>query len=108
MWRVGRATFRVIFVSSHDARKIEARLSPISRKKDTVEEQHTTHASVLLSGADYLDSIVTDMEKEAETMQAKAHLTHIPQVRQGYERFAEVLRHCAQTLRDKSHELRKA
>jgi len=71
-----------------------------------VEEQHTTHTAVLHSGADYLDSIATDMEKEAISIEAKAQQTHILQVRDGYERFGEVLRHCAQTLRAKSRELR--
>ena len=73
-----------------------------------MEEQHTTHTAVLHSGADYLDSLVVEMEKQAETIEAKAAQTHIPQVREGYERFAEALRHCAQTLQDKSRELRNS
>jgi hypothetical protein len=81
---------------------------PTSRKKDPVEEQHTTSAAVLLTGADYLDGIIADLERQAETMEAQAQKSHIPQVREGYERFAEVLRHCAQTLQDKSRELRNA
>jgi hypothetical protein len=71
-----------------------------------MEEQHTTHKAVLHSGADYLDRVVADMERQAETMEAQAQQTQIPRVREGYEKFAEVLRHCVQTLKDKSRELR--
>ncbi len=71
-------------------------------------EQHTSPATVLLSGADYLDSIITDMENQAATMDERARQTDIPEVQEGYERFADVLRHCALTLQAKSHELRGA
>jgi hypothetical protein len=69
------------------------------------DPQHT-HTTVLHSGADYLDGIVADMENQAREMDAKAKHTSIAQVRDGYERFAEVLRHCVETLREKSRELR--
>jgi len=71
-----------------------------------VEEQHTSPASVLHSGADYLDSIAADMVNQAATMEAEAQQTSIQQVREGYERFAGALRHCAETLQAKSRELR--
>jgi hypothetical protein len=77
-----------------------------SRKKDPVADQHASHASVLHSGADYLDNLAAEMEREAATMDEEAQQTSIPQVREGYERFAEALRHCAQTLQNKSRELR--
>lgn len=71
-----------------------------------MEQQHTTSETVLLTGADYLDSIITDMESQAADMDERARQTHIPEVREGYERFADVLRHCVLTLQAKSRELR--
>jgi hypothetical protein len=71
-----------------------------------MEAKHTTPATVLLTGADYLENIIADMERQAAVMEAEAQQTSIPQVREGYERFAEVLLHCTETLRAKCRELR--
>lgn len=69
-------------------------------------QNYTTTAHVLLSGADYLDSVVTDLVTQEGQMRAHADATTIEQVRQGYVEFADVLHHCADTLRSKSAELR--
>jgi len=72
-----------------------------------MKEPHTNPTTVLHSGADYLDGIIADLERQAATMEIEAQQTRFPEVREGYERFVEVLRHCSQTLQEKSRELRK-
>ena len=64
------------------------------------------HIEVVHNGADYLDGIVADMERQVAEMATKATETAIPEVRDGYERLVEVLKHCIHTLREKSEQLR--
>ena len=64
------------------------------------------HIKVLTTGAEYLDQIVADLEKQESSMLAEAKQTEYDQVRDGYLKFAAVLHHCADTLRSKSTELR--
>ena len=68
--------------------------------------EHNNSEHVLLSGADYLDTVIADLVAQEEKMVAHAAATDITSVKDGYLKFAAVLHHCADTLKAKSAELR--
>lgn len=77
-----------------------------NHEHQTNQLNHSPHIELVHSGADYLDSIVADMERQVADIAAKAEHTAIPQVRDSYERLMEVLTQCIHTLKAKSDQLR--